>query len=211
MQAMSGPGTASRVVRANLGQADDALQTYDRATELADYPPIVWRRGYLLLESGRLPEARASFEQAIARNPNETAAHAGLARVDLLEGNADDAAERLEPMVTRGGQAYLHHLLGMAYRQAGRPEDAARELERGRNSVAVWRDPWTEETVALRAGFDWTLTEARRALGDGRVDIALPALEALKQQRPTDRELLVTLGTALCGGGSQPRRRRHLS
>ena len=51
--------------------------------------------------------------------------------------------------------AYAHLLLGTAYRQLGRWQEARVELERGAGSAPVWRqDAWDEEVILYKAGLD---------------------------------------------------------
>lgn len=73
--------------------------------------------------------ARQELETAIRMDPEDAQAYDALGRLQLAEGNATAAVASLEQAVKLAAQrGNLHHDLAIAYRQASRPEDAAREM-----------------------------------------------------------------------------------
>lgn len=141
----------------NLGRPELSLAAYERALaltvshpELADYADLL--RSNLsepLLQLGRLAEARAVAERALAdlrakgQQPGQVSAGVGLARVLLECGEPDAAWQRLDEAVAlaeRLGdrlqaerahqQLYALHKTAGRYREALRHLEAAHELER---------------------------------------------------------------------------------
>jgi Flp pilus assembly protein TadD len=63
-------------------------------------------------------------------DPEDAQAYDALGRLELAEGDATAAVASLEHAVKLAAQrSNLHHDLAIAYRQASRPEDAAREMQ----------------------------------------------------------------------------------
>jgi tetratricopeptide (TPR) repeat protein len=192
------------LVQARLGSLQQAVAAVDRVIELeTSYAPAHWRRGLWLLEQGELQAAEAAFRKAIEIDPKDTGGWLGLARVHLEREENEQAIRAIERVLIRRTDPYVHQLLGTAYRQAGRLEDARREfaLATGhsdpRYAWAVrtrWPDPWEEEVGRYRRGFASDLSTANRAYASGRGDAAIPELERLCQQRPEDVPLLNNLG-----------------
>ncbi len=186
------------------GDPTAAIAAMEQVIEQANYPPARHRRGLWLLESGEIESAGAAFAEALIDDPDDPAAIAGMARVRLALGDPEVAARLLEQgIAVHPRQRYFHHLLGIAYRELGRIEEAETALLRGRESLPVWPDPWTQELLQDRTGFRWILSESRRALNEGRADVALPALQELENLQPDDRELLSTLAAAYLRTGDR--------
>ena len=91
---------------------------------------------------------------------------------------------------------YLYYLLGTAYRQLGRIEEARQVLKGGDTSPAQYPDPWEEELDQYRVGYgaDYKLAMDLRRVG--RYEEAIPLMEQLRQQQPGDVTLLSNLGAA---------------
>ena len=113
-----------------LGEAEFKAGRYDRAAE-------AWRRALPLAEPGPSADAAARAEDGAPAAPPARAPGApvsayaalGLARVALVQGDAQAAADRLEA-VTAGAPGFgpAFRLLGDAYATLGRTDDAARAL-----------------------------------------------------------------------------------
>ena len=135
-------------IKMTIGDRLGAMAAAQRVVELApDFAPVRWRLGLWQLEEGHLEKAKASFERAIALDAGNPAGLWGLARVLLQEQHPEHAAVVLQRMVQeRPDDAYAHLLLGTAYRQLGRWQEAQLELERGAGGAPVWpQDAWDEE------------------------------------------------------------------
>ena len=91
---------------------------------------VYWRMGdaYTRLEKWR--EAEQSLKQAIWLNQNFTGPFILMGKVQMKKGSPDLAAGFLERALKMDPNNYLaHYLLGQAYQQLGRAEDAKREFE----------------------------------------------------------------------------------
>jgi Flp pilus assembly protein TadD len=104
--------------------------------------------------AGRSADARASYEQAIARDPNDPVAAYALARLYTNEPANLQSAVTLAQTAAAGApnEAQVHDALGWAYFKTGRLRSAADELER-----AVSMNP-------ADAGFRGHLAEVKRAI-----------------------------------------------
>ena len=180
------------------GDLASGIVSLERVSGLEpSYAPALWRRGLLLLELGRLDEAESNFLEARRVAPRAAAAHSGLARVALQRGDAEEAVRILEALLADGArQPYLHYLLGSAYRQLSQWERAEIELMRGRDSQAVWPDPWGHEAMAHRVEFYVLLEGAKEAIERGQSEVAISVMEDLLRKKPDDRRTLSGLGRA---------------
>ncbi len=119
------------------GEAEDALKNYFgaitefRAAVKADpkLPDVHFGLGYILWTQRQYPEAVTQFEAELANNPNHALALAYLADAQMQLTHPEIAlpllekANRIEPTVS------LAHLdLGILYADAGRKDEALREL-----------------------------------------------------------------------------------
>jgi tetratricopeptide (TPR) repeat protein len=183
-------------LRARDGDTAGALAAYDDAiTRSPDYVPARWRRGLVLLDRGDLAAAEAAFRVAVNLAPADSAGVTGLARVQMAQGTPQDAAATLEALLERApDDRYAYQILGTAYRALGRTDEAADAAAAGATGEPQWLDPWASEVGIYRRGFAAMLKDAT-ALGlEGNHAEAIRLLEALRAQRPDDRELTTYLG-----------------
>jgi tetratricopeptide (TPR) repeat protein len=86
--------------------------------------------GEALALDNNTERAGQELETAIRMNPEDAQAYDALGRLQLAEGDATAAVISLEHAVKlEARRGNLHHDLAIAYRQASRPEDAAREMQ----------------------------------------------------------------------------------
>lgn len=172
----------------DLAAAADAFAA--AAAQDPDLPSVHWRQGWALLALGKLDQAEASLQRAADRDPEHSAPRLGLARIDLERGHPTEAAARLEPGVANGtADAYTRFLLATAYRQLGRGEEAERllaSLGSAPPQPPEWPDPLGEALQSFRVSYGNRSEEAQKLLQTGQIDRAVPLLEALHQQRPSD-------------------------
>jgi tetratricopeptide (TPR) repeat protein len=86
--------------------------------------------GIALLDGAKTAEAKAELEKAVRLNPKQVDAVEALARVYLIEGNADEAVSLLRPLVASGTNEETRVLLGDALIKAGQARTAAAMFER---------------------------------------------------------------------------------
>ena len=121
-----------------LGEADFKAGHYDRAGE-------AWRRVLLLPEPAR-PTATAGSPTRIASAPIAAYASLGLARLAILQGDADGARKVLESVTARApGFGPAFRLLGSAYAALNRPTEAARAIRIADRSSGY--DPYVDPMI----------------------------------------------------------------
>jgi tetratricopeptide (TPR) repeat protein len=118
----------------SLVKTGDIADGVDRLSTLEQnqpQSPTVHRAlGEALAQAGDSIRAAQELETAIKINPKDAEAYDALGRLQMAQGNAEAAVLSLEQAVKLASQnGNLHHDLAIAYRQASRPEDAAREMQ----------------------------------------------------------------------------------
>jgi len=88
------------------------------------------RRARQLFTAGMLAEAEREFRAAIAENPNDAAAHRGLAEVLRRQDRSDQAIGELRVSLSLRETAAAHADLGRLYLEEQKPNLARPELER---------------------------------------------------------------------------------
>jgi len=79
---------------AEVGRLDEAIEQYRRALELSpDFHDLRYRLARLLLEAGRVLEARQELEEIVSARPNFVDAQASLGLARYLSGDANGAKE----------------------------------------------------------------------------------------------------------------------
>jgi tetratricopeptide (TPR) repeat protein len=189
------------IIETYFGRYPEALADLDSAVVRApSVPHVHWRRGLLLLDMGELDRADSSFAAAIRARPNQPVGWIGRARVRLQRGDNQGAIELLEEAVQRRPKsiyvAYAHQLLGTAYRQMGKLEEAKLELARGRSGRAVWSDPWSNDLNEYRVALGSRLRTAAGLIQKGENETAVQLLEELRPENPTHPMLLQYLSNA---------------
>jgi tetratricopeptide (TPR) repeat protein len=176
-----------------------AYEANSRLLELApNYAPVHIRAGYWHLDLGRSSEAGLSFQRAVELDSGNPGGHWGLARIMMLENEPDRASELLEQLVRRRpDDPYSYQLLGTAYRQAGRWQEAERVLEKGQNGGKVWPDPWHEEVEKYETGLWVDLKRVRAYIAQGASRVAVVDLQHLRQLHPESIIVLKMLGKTL--------------
>jgi tetratricopeptide (TPR) repeat protein len=186
------------LARSFAGDSEGATAALDEAIARNErYVPAHWRQGELLRAQGDWAAAEKAFQRALAINPREPAALVGVVRVELQRQNTREALTLLEQLLKRSpNNPFLYQLLGQAYRQAGRYDEAKIALARGKPGEPKWADPWLRELDQYRVGFSDQIKKALRLVGDGQTQQAIPMLESLRKLRPNDVTLLSNLGAA---------------
>jgi len=184
------------LLRYRLDDDDGAFAAISRVIGLdGSYAPARSRLGDWLLDRGEPRQAGKEFRRAIELDPIDPAGHVGMARVRMESDDPAAAAEILEERLALGSEdPYVHLLLGNAYRQLGRMEEAQVELRQGQTERNVRRDPWAAEVMRFRTGFSAAVGTASDLLFRGENQLAVQMFEKLTLEKPDDLRVLTKLG-----------------
>lgn len=134
---------------------EEVEAAYRRAAELApDYGPIWLLLGEALTNAGRLLDARAAYEQAIAVYPHASSAraHRALGMALLSLGDPDGAFVELNTALTiRDDDKVTHATLAQVYNQLQQGDKAREAAARAAelDETLGYFDPWRLEVLEL--------------------------------------------------------------
>jgi len=137
-------------ILAGFGEIEPAVALWRRTVELApDYAPARLRLGDCLLKSNHPGEAAAAYAEVLKRNPENSYALLGLARIDLEAQRWDQARERLEKVVNQSHYALGYDLIVTLYERLGLKEQAAsiRSSTKASGAYREAPDPWLDELI----------------------------------------------------------------
>ena len=178
------------------------------------YAPAHWRRGNWSLALGDLEAAEVSFRRAMELKADHPAGRLGMARLYLQSGRPQAAADLLLEQLERRPNSpyvpYVYQLLGRAYRDLGRLDDARAALAKGRSNAPAWNDKWQEEIAGYRVSLNSQLKRTRTLLQSGQASEAIGILEELRGSYPTDMEILLQLAAAQQADGERGAAQRTL-
>lgn len=116
------PLLALGLVYADTHRIDEAIASYQRATELDDRDAAAWNNlGFLLLSARRYEEARRALEQAVALDNTNARYRNNLGFALAAVGRTSDA---LQAFRSAGSEATAQANLGVAFELHGQPEQA---------------------------------------------------------------------------------------
>ncbi len=166
------------IALAEAGYQPQALAAFDEAARLApgSFRPH-YNRGRALNDLGRTQEARQALETAIELNARYAPALQLLGTIERAAGNTGRAVELLRVAVQFDSRnPLLHHDLGLAVSQSGRPEEAIRHWE-----AALSLDPSHKEAM-------YNLAQALHAIDPDQARDYRERFAALKaEEQDTDR------------------------
>jgi tetratricopeptide (TPR) repeat protein len=201
------------------GAANAALRTLAAAGDAAP-EALRFEQASILLETGRIDAARTLFEEILAQNPANIAAHEALDKIHFETGEPERVGQSLAQAFARSSDPALATALALQCERIGARERALEIIERlppaqrstearrlyARLLVAAGR---TVEggrefaaCLAQRPGERGaSLDYARFLMLANRAPEAAQLLERVLAQHPDDQLLLANLGTAwkLCG------------
>ncbi len=124
---------------------EEAIQQFEKEREVNPLEPSIYDRlGDAYTRQSDYPRARQALQEAILLEPHATGPFILLGKVLLKQGDAVGAATYLERARGMDNQNYMtHSLLGQAYRQMGRAEDARRETDQAQK-LQVSNEPKLE-------------------------------------------------------------------
>jgi len=113
------------------GDTKHALEQFEAERNInPTYSPLYQFLGDLYIKAGQLKEAQHSLTQALSLDQSSTGPFILMGRVFLDDNDPQTAVSYLQHAEQMDASNFItHYLLGQAYRQMGRREDAKRELD----------------------------------------------------------------------------------
>src|SRR5439155_25696194 len=114
--------------------------------------------------------AKAFFEKALAIDPSQAAAQAGLGEIALSRGDFAFAIRSLESALQHQPEATnLHYPLAMAYRKMGDVTNALAHLQKKGSGKPTVPDPLMDQVMDLKRGQRALWVQGNKALAEGRL------------------------------------------
>ena len=130
--------------------------------------PILLRLARVRFELGQHEVARDLFQRVLDLDASLAAAHHGLGKVAVAEGDPTAAVAHFSAALEHAPEATsLHYVLAQAYRDLGDLERARAHLERRGEVPVVVPDPLLEPLAEIGAGAHVYLTRGAAALSEG--------------------------------------------
>lgn len=113
------------------GDTKSAFEQFEQERNInPTYPPLYQFLGDLYIQTNQHQEAQHSLTKALSLDQTSTGPFILMGRLFLNDNDPQSAASYLEHAEQMDSSNFIiHYLLGQAYRQMGRREDAKRELE----------------------------------------------------------------------------------
>jgi tetratricopeptide (TPR) repeat protein len=177
------------IVLQRLAHADEAVERLKAALAVSpDYLPARLKLAEALMDAGRLDESQRAFS-ALTDPACEPGVEFGLGRIAIAQGQRDDGIAHLQRAVDLFPEfAAAHYALALAYRSAGRLDDARVELERHAKYGARWPalpDPVLEKVTSLREDAGANLQRGIKLADAGDLDGAIAAHEQALARDPS--------------------------
>jgi len=148
----------------------EAIRAYENlARVLPDNADVRAALARLYEDSGDLAKARDYYQKILGSNPKDIEATIDLGRIQIKSGDAQSALEPLNrayslavQMDNQEQKATSLHLMAVAYRNLGKPEEVLRSE---REALVIWRQ------IGQQRGLAFSLNEMARAqasLGDAK-------------------------------------------
>jgi tetratricopeptide (TPR) repeat protein len=183
------------VVALRTGRVADAVKLLDSAASL----PTAMRMklAEALVNAGDLTRAAEAYARLAKEPAAQPEAEYGLGRIAALKGDWKSAIahhERACTLFPEFGAA--HYALALAYRNAGRLDDAQRELELHRRYGPRWPaidDPVLAKVHALKDDARANLERGIRLGNEGRIVEAIAAHDAALAKEPDNAQVHANL------------------
>ena len=181
------------IVQRTGGDLDNALVNMQKAYEKAPEVPIVTiRLGEMLLEAGRLEEAREICLSATEHGATLPESWLGLANVQLEAGEFEQAVASAEKAlgIDASYQA-AHYTLGQALLALGREEEALQELRQGEGALRRYpKDQFDDRLRDYGVGYGRRMGRIEIMAQSGQPEQAIVELEKILEDRPDDPMVL---------------------
>lgn len=196
------------IALAGLGRSEEAAACFARAEESpSTRAAAAHRLGWLALQDGRVEEAAAAFGRARTAAPERLEPRVGLAAARLRARDAEGARVLLEEVLAEEpADEHAHYLLGTAYRDLGRADDARRELALGAGAAPAFvPDALTAQLAGVRLDTATRVDRALAMIHAGRAEEGLRVLEQLYGESPSDVDSINNLAVARLEAGQAER------
>jgi len=218
------------VAQRRNGKLDKALATLDQVTQEITRTESIWvRYAEMLMEAGRIDDAKAAYERAIAAGEERAAkekeegiqgprfyhAYLGLGRTYIMTGEPEKALEQLnKALAIVPTQKSVHFALGQAHQMLGNEEQAAHHFALGQNAFRDYPpDPHTMKIATLAAGYGRRMGRIENMLATGdpaQIDGAIGQLTSQLAQRPDDHFVLNLLAKGYMAKGQLDKAEQYL-
>lgn len=155
--------------------------------------PIGLKLADALLETGRVEDAKRTYQEVIATDDRIASAHYGLARTLKGAEAVKELNKALELFPEYGAAQFA---LAAEYRKSGNTEEAERALkgyEQHRKSTPPLDDPLLASVFALNAGPTGLLRQAQALEREGRLAESAAVCERAVERFPTFEQAWVNL------------------
>lgn len=173
-----------------LGRHAEAAERYRSCTAISrTFLPARRRLAAAVSQADGAEAGLAAFLELEREHPRDPRTLVGSARARVSAGQSGQAAERLlRALELEPAYAAAHYELAMAYRNAGRIEEAGRHLElysRDPHAEPPDDDPVLRAVRALRSGAADHLQRATEAERAGRIEESIALHEKALQEDPS--------------------------
>jgi tetratricopeptide (TPR) repeat protein len=179
------------------GRLQDGAGQFEAARRLQpDWRTTAVRLGQVYLQLNRLNDAREQFQSAVATFP--AVARNGLGETALREGRFSEAIDHFRAVLERVPTATAaEYSLAMAYRGAGRLDDARTHLGRRGSGTVRMADPLVDGLGALVRGERLLVIQGRRLYDTGQFEAAADSFRRALDASPDSAAARGNLGLAL--------------
>lgn len=125
--------TLAKAQRLAMGQRLEEAEAL--LARFPDHPDCIYHRATLLMTLERHAEAEQGFTRILALAPNHFDSIMGLAGALVGQGRAAEAVPLLDSAVRTKPDARTRYCRGVALDEAGRPDEAERDLAAARNAL----------------------------------------------------------------------------
>lgn len=179
------------IVAIDLGMSSAAESAMHTAYRLAPESGVIaLRLGQIFFDRGQLSTARDWFAIALKDDRQSGQALAGLAAVDLENGDPEAALARLSrARELMPNEVSILHAMGNVYRARGQRKEALRFFEEARSSAMLPQkrftdDPYMQGILLMQRGHKRFDQLAASALGQGKTDEAIAHYRSALDAQP---------------------------
>lgn len=179
------------------GRPAEAAEQYEAVLRLQpDWRTTPVRLGEVYLQLNRLNDAREQFQSSASAFP--AVSRNGLGEIALREGRFSEAIDHFRAVLERVPTATsVEYSLAMAYRGAGRLDDARAHLERRGSGTVRMADPLVDGLQLLVRGERLLVIQGRRLYDAGQFEAAADAFRRALDASPASATARGNLGLAL--------------